>query len=394
MEDRRLQFNIGLFVVAAMVILGILIFLNSEGFRSQYTIFVKPQTAPGVTKNTPIRKNGILIGRVGRVKTEDDHVLLSLKIDADEKVHANDVVSIGTDSFLGDAVVEIIPVAAATRGERLGEGGNLSTVTIKRNPLEIVDLAMNLEGKIEETLAAVRRAGDSIDAAGQGVKKLTDQVQEAIGDNNSNFKDMITNFQDTSKKAQAALDNFNKLFEGINDVVGDEEFKNRIRETVKKIPEVFDELKTTIASTRDTINTFREVSASADKNLKNLEPFTDALKENGKDIIAQINKSLQNVDGMMGEIKKFAGSIEKINAGEGTIGKLIHDPTVYNNINGAAENVKRITTQLEPLLKDLRMFGDSIARDPGQLGVRGALNPRTPGTGYKGTTVGGERNQR
>ena len=33
----------------------------------------------------------------------------------------------------------------------------------------------------------------------------------------------------------------------------------------------------------------------------------------------------------------------------------------------------------------LRDLADSVARDPGQLGVRGALQHRPAGTGYKGT---------
>ncbi|MFN9879478.1 MAG: MlaD family protein, partial [Planctomycetota bacterium] len=135
MEDRSLKIQIGLFVVAAVAVLVFLVFLNSEGFRRQYTVYIKPQTAPGVTKDTPIRKNGILIGRVGSVKSEDDHVVLMLRINADEAVYTNDVCSIGTDSFLGDSVVEIIPLKAEARGVPLSTGGALTTVNIRRHPL-------------------------------------------------------------------------------------------------------------------------------------------------------------------------------------------------------------------------------------------------------------------
>ena len=63
MDENILKFRVGIFVVIALCILGILIFLNSEGWVAQYTIFIKPTSAPGVTTGTPIRKNGILIGR-------------------------------------------------------------------------------------------------------------------------------------------------------------------------------------------------------------------------------------------------------------------------------------------------------------------------------------------
>ena len=41
MDENILKFRVGIFVVIAMLILGILIFLNSEGWTRQYTIFIK-----------------------------------------------------------------------------------------------------------------------------------------------------------------------------------------------------------------------------------------------------------------------------------------------------------------------------------------------------------------
>ncbi|MFN9342453.1 MAG: MlaD family protein [Planctomycetota bacterium] len=387
MEDRSLKIQIGLFVVAAVAVLVFLVFLNSEGFRRQYTVYIKPQTAPGVTKDTPIRKNGILIGRVGSVKSEDDHVVLMLRINADEAVYTNDVCSIGTDSFLGDSVVEIIPLKAEERGVPLSNGGALTTVNIRRNPLEIVDVVMKLESKASDTMTAMQKASDQVAEAGAGIRSLTEQVQDAIGSNDSDFKKLIENVQQTSKNAQLALDNFNKLFEGINEVVGTQEFKDQLRDAIRKVPEVFDELRTTIADTRETINTFREVSSSAKKNLENLEPLSDAVREHGADIVKQVQSSLQNIDQLMAEAKRFSEVLAKVNRGEGTLGKLVNDPELYNNVNAAAKNIKRMTVQLEPLIGDIRMFADSLARDPSSL-VKGALNKNPPGSGYKGTTAG------
>jgi len=79
----------------AIVILFALIYINSEVWKGQYTVYLKPQTAPGVKTNTPVRKNGILIGRVQNIQTGDDHVTIALRIDNDEPVYKNEVASIG-----------------------------------------------------------------------------------------------------------------------------------------------------------------------------------------------------------------------------------------------------------------------------------------------------------
>ena len=115
MDENILRLRVGIFVVIAMLILGILIFLNSDGWKSQYTIYIKTTSAPGVTINTPIRKNGILIGRVNKVETQPDGVLLGLAINEGEEIYSNEQFSIGSASFFGDAVVEVLPVRPRKR---------------------------------------------------------------------------------------------------------------------------------------------------------------------------------------------------------------------------------------------------------------------------------------
>jgi len=394
MDDRWVQFRVGLFVVLAMIVLGLLIFLNSEGWTSQYSLLVKARTAPGVTQNTPIRRNGILIGRVGSVRSEDDHVEIIMRINDSAGVYQKEICSIGTDSFLGDAAIEIVPVGKDERGEKLKDGEAMQLVSVRRNPMEIVDVAINLENDIADTLLAIRMAGFSIQEAGIGVKDITERVQGALGENNGEFRQLLTNFKETSEKAKLALDNFNRIFEGIYEVVGDEDFKTRLRESVQKLPEIFDELRITVSDTRETINSFREISGSAKTNLNNFEAFTESLRDNGPEILEQVNTSLKKVDEVIAEVKKFSGSLAKFQTGEGTVGKLLNDPELYENVNKAAANIRDMTIQLQPLVNDLRMFADSIARDPRQLGVRGAMDARPLGTGYKGTTTGREQNQR
>lgn len=391
MEERWLQLRVGMFVVLAMIVLGLLVFLNSEGWTSQYSLLVKVRTAPGVTANTPIRRNGVLIGRVGSVETDDDHVALTLRINSGQSVYANEICSIGTESFLGDAVVEIIPVGADRRGEKLANNQALQMVSVRRNPMEIVDVALNLESDIADTLLAIKMAGFAIQDAGDGVRDLTGRVQEVLGEDEGEFRQLLTNFRETSEKAKLALDNFNRIFEGINDVVGDEEFKARIRETVTKLPEIFDELRITVQDTRQTINSFRDISSSAKSNLDNFEAFTASLKENGPEILEQVNASVSKIDEVIAGVREFTDSLAKFRSGDGTLGKLLNDPELYNSVNAAAGNIRDLTVQLKPLVNDLRMFADSIARDPRQLGVRGAMDARPLGTGYKGNVSGRER---
>ncbi len=71
MNERQMQFRVGVVVFATMIIGGLLATLSGPlttswlpwGRRS-YVVGIKVDKAPGVDQNTPVRKNGILIGRV------------------------------------------------------------------------------------------------------------------------------------------------------------------------------------------------------------------------------------------------------------------------------------------------------------------------------------------
>ena len=385
MDENILKFRVGIFVVIAMLILGILIFLNSEGWTRQYTVFIKPVTAPGVTVGTPVRKNGILIGRVNSVKTQDDHVLVGLAINEDESIYENEICSIGSESFLGDAMVEVLPLPKAERGNKVGNNFVINRVAVRRNPMEIVDVALNLEADISQTLEAVRTAGQSLNDAGTGVRELSDLVQDALGNEESEFKKLVVEIREMSERAQVALDNFDRVFENINDIVGNEQLKGEIKQSISSLPKIFEEVRVTVGDTRKTINSFQSVSGKADENLDNLQVFTGSLKENGPDILVQTRESLDNVNKLLAGIQGFTQSLNKLQNSEGTIGKLLNDTEVYDNVLETVENVRDLSIKLEPLVNDLRSFADVLARDPGMIGVRGALDRRPGKTGYKGT---------
>ena len=385
MDENILKFRVGIFVVIAMLILGILVFLNSEGWTRQYTVYMKPVTAPGVTVGTPVRKNGILIGRVKSVKTQDDHVLVGLSINEDEFIYANEMCSIGSESFLGDAMVEILPLPKAERGERVSNNFVINRVAVRRNPMEIVDVALNLESDISKTLEAVRTAGESVNDAGTGVRDLTDLVQDAFENDDSDFKRLVVEIREMSERAQVAMDNFDRVFENINDIVGDEVLKGEIKKSIGSLPTIFEEVRVTVGDTRETINSFRSVSGNANDNLDNLKTFTGSLKENGPAILVQTRERLDNVNQLLDGIQGFTETLNKLQNSEGTVGKLLNDTEIYDNVLETVENVREVSVKLEPLVNDLRAFADILARDPGMIGVRGALDRRPGKTGYKGT---------
>jgi phospholipid/cholesterol/gamma-HCH transport system substrate-binding protein len=267
MDDRVLQLRVGAVVVVAALAAGILIMNFGEGWKSQYRLYLKPLTAPGVTKGTPVRKHGILIGRVHKVETLDDGVLLTLAIYRDETLYANEVCRIGTATFLGDAVIDVLPGTQADRGPPISPGERFPNVLVQRDPLELINVVMNLENNVAETLDAVRRAGNTIDEAGQSVRGLSDTIREALGEEDADIQSLVRDFRTFTKKAETAIDNFNSLMVNFNEVIGDAAVKDSLRKSLADSPELFSELKSALAEARSAFTGIEELTTRANTGI-------------------------------------------------------------------------------------------------------------------------------
>ncbi len=382
MEERILQLRVGIVVILAAIITGTLIFLFSDGWTAQYALSMHPPTAPGVTRNTPVRKNGILIGRVSQVETTDEGVLVQLKVNRGQKLYAGDVAQIGTESFLGDAVIEFVPGSAEDRGRLLQGGEAIENIRVKPNPIEVVDVVIDLKERVGDAVDSVRRAADTVDAAGQGITRVADQVQEALGNENSDVKVILANIRQITESADKALSSFNSVMGRFDEFMNDPEFQGDLKEAIRGLPEFFTDARQTLTDARTAIEQFKAVGARADGNLKNIEEFTAALGENGPEILETLKSSLGGVDRLVQNVDEFS---QMLKDSEGTLGRILKDPSLYENLNATLANLREMSVRVKPIISDLRVFADSLARDPGQLGVRGALQKRPAGSGYKGT---------
>ena len=74
---------------------------------------------------------------------------------------------------------------------------------------------------------------------------------------------------------------------------------------------------------------------------------------------------------------------ETLNNSDGTLKQLLNDDELYWRIRRTVENIEEASARVRPILDDVRIFSDKIARDPRQLGVRGAISQRPSGAGVK-----------
>ena len=350
MDERVVQFRVGVTVLAALLITGILMLLFGELpslLRGSYVVYIKFPSAPGVSQDTPIRSLGIRIGRVSKVQfTPDNAVLVTANVDGSVELFRDEAVRINS-GLLGDAELDFVP-GPRRPGQRVKiQKGDLLAGSVAVDPLQAF-------ANIESNLS---RAADSLAGAGDEVGKLAKNVNDVLGTHREELSQIIGETNDTMKLFQKSLKN-------IDDVVGDEKTKRDLKQSLADLPKLLSE-------TRDTINGMQQSVALVNDNLRSVQTVTHALDERGESMIGNVAQSVERLDELLGQMNKFSRGL---NSRDGTLGQLMNNPEVYNNLSQAVVNINHLTQRLEPIVCDVRVITDKVARHPGVI-ITDAVSP-------------------
>lgn len=417
MDDRKLRFGVGVLVLSAIAVAVILTFLFGAfptALARTYTLIVDIDSAAGISVNTPVLRDGVRIGRVSRIQLRPEGgVRLTLVIDADRKLTRAYIPKIGSSSLVtGDAKLEFqkdLALALENLDGQAPEGQTpvppnqrwdppeeelLNTfyndgdyILSSYTPDDPLAAIANLENDVRETLLSVQRAGHALEDAGNSVTELAGSVRGVVSDNETNLRDIVG-------KASRSLDQFEAAMSDIRSVVGDPELRARLVETLETLPKVLDEAELALASTKTTMQQFEQVGVAAeqtvgdvgetfrslDRTVHNIERFTAPLGDRGEELIDQVLTSFANLDEALIQVNRFG---DLINNSNGSLRRLIEDDEIYFQVKRTLGNVEHATMRIRPILDDVRIFTDKLARDPSQLGVRGALTGRPAGLGLK-----------
>ena len=329
-------------------------------FTNQYQLQVLVDQAPGVAPDTPVRRRGILIGRVANVEDTDNGALITLNIDEGKQLKSNEVARIQT-SLIGDAVLEFSPQGPVASDQVVQPGGPPLRGFYNPSPL---DLIANLQGDLKLTI-------QSLGNAGQEVSVLAERLNEVLGQSDTE------RLQRMMESADAALSNLNRVMIDVEDILGDEQFKSELKRGLSQLPSV-------VADTRAILEVLERTLASADQNLKNLQGLTGPLGERGPELVGELEGTIEK----LGTVFEEATSLVKsVNNSEGTVGLLLRDRELYDKLNAtitqvggtigqatsAIYDVRRlindetIQRRIRQIIDNVYVLTDKLARDPARI---------------------------
>ncbi|MEO1496745.1 MAG: MlaD family protein [Planctomycetota bacterium] len=376
MTQRTQEFRVGVVALMAIIITVLLVALNTgASFRltgSPYVVEIRVDRAPGVGPNTPVRKDGVAIGRVASTEfLPDGGVLVRANIDRGAPVYQTDTCRVQPSSLFGDAVISFSNAGGLAPGAtpQPFEAGKPILGRAVPDPIEALT---SLQVEVGPAIASIGEAAD-------GVAQLTNRVNAALG------QDAVQGEIDTLiGDARTAMDQFTRTMAlmqrtmgDIDALVNDPELRSGIDAAARDVPALLADARSTVQRAEQTLESFGGIVSSAEANLTNLEGLTKPLGDRGPELAQLLISAVERIDTTMADLARFA---QALGQSEGTIGRLVNDPMLYDNAVTLVQNANTVlkevyerAKELKPAIYDARVFTDKIAREPGRL-VRGAFN--------------------
>jgi phospholipid/cholesterol/gamma-HCH transport system substrate-binding protein len=352
MDDRLIQFRVGVMVLATLlfgsILIGVLGELPTFGFgRGSYRLDIEFPRAPGVAKETPVRKSGILIGRVSDVRFNDDGtVVVSVAVQGDVNLTRAERAQI-RGGLLGDAVIEFVMGDKPADRTAYLPGDVVKEGIVVSDPAEVLT---DLKGDLQTTMRVFSESG-------RDLGKLAKTIDKVLAENEQQVQRIL----DETEKALGA---FNKAMKAVDRIAGDEKIQEQLRKSLEDLPATLEQSRKTFERIGNTIEL-------VDDNLENLKKFTGPLGERGDEMVGRISGSVGRLEQLLTQMVSLS---EKINADDGSIGQLLNNPDLYQSLLRSSRNVEEATRLLRPILYDVRVLSDKLARDPAMV---------KPGAGIK-----------
>lgn len=313
----KTSYKVGIFTLIVLGVLGFLIIkLGDREFGVEYNYYyVSFEDAQGLSKGADVQVRGVKAGKVEDIVFEDTAVKVKLKVRKEIPIYQDAKIIIKTYGLMGDKFIYIDP--GNPRAGVLMSGSDIKNTYKYAQTEDMINqidqaarkfslLMDNLNKVVEES--QIQKLFLDFDA-------FVNNANLAVIENREGLKTSIENIRIITAELRKALPS---IIENLDKTL--ENSKNITQENRQNIRELIASLREKTPKTLD----------SVDRAASQLE---QALEENRKDLrisIENLKEASKNLNQLL----------SKINQGQGTIGKLLNEDSLYTSVN---EGVKSFT---------------------------------------------------
>lgn len=335
MTERGRNIAVGMTCLAGMVLLGVILVMFGylpEWMEDGYEVRINLVDAGGLRMGNRAKFSGIDVGKVLEVDftgEAESPVYAIVRVQPDVSLPANVVAEIGGGGLLGGGMTVnfVLPETEEPAKDYLARDGSAEITgtasSLAREVLNQLDAA--LEGPVNELTrlsANFEKLSTEWTRVGKNIGDLTEPRSTKQVDEQGlpgNLATVLARTDARLTEMESMLAEANSAFAGVNKWVNDEQLREDVTATISNA---------------------RELTA-------NINTKVDELAGEYKDAADDLSSALV-------ELRK---TIELARTGEGTVGKLLNDPALFNNLNDAAERLTAVLDEANLLLEKLKKEG-------------------------------------
>ncbi len=300
------EFKIGVVVLCAIAafIWGINFLAGSNIFTSKYYLYAVYPKIDGLIPANPILINGYKIGQItstSLIKRRDTNmVLVKFSLTEDVDIPKRSIARAVSSDLLGSKAVEII--------------FSKNTEFVKSGDTLVAQSEEGFKESLDKRIAPIQAKAEKLIVTMDSVIQVVSSILNA-----------------------RTRDNLDKSFEGVKKAI------LALEQTAYKLDDLVGSEKAKISAILTHLN---NLTSTLDKNsykitniITNLDTVSTKLAK------ARMKEAVDEAEKSLAQLNIF---LSKINEGQGTLGKMARNDSLYNNLN-------KSSADLDKLLKDLRI---------------------------------------
>ena len=332
------QLKVGLTVIFAAIILGVLIILMSGGglFTSKIILKSYFPDASGLTPGSPVRLSGVDIGNVKAVRVVPgrplDPVEVAMKVNTKYRffLRKDSVTLLSTAGVLGATYINID--SSHAKGPEAQDG----------------DVLPSQEQKgYEDVVRAANSSLQNMDVLLKRMDRIIAFVESGQGSIGKLIYDpsLYNRVNATVAEFQTLVNDISQGNGSIGKLIEDDELYNKANTSIDKINQLIDEVN----AGNGTIGKFLKDPSlynNANQTVANFKQLTDDVNS-GKGAIGKLAKDQEFANKLQNTINRLSNLADKLDTGNGSAALFIRDPALYNNSN-------KLLTDSQDLVKAIR----------------------------------------